>query len=144
MDYPKLYIANHQMIVSKTRSRAIKRNISCIQYNTEEGHSYGLVQKILTWQDSSGVNCYLIVDKLNSAQFKLCNDQVTSVKLEDHYAAFNTPGLVYCNNTFHFRLRLSILHFTSCKYCTFCHFLQLTNNEDQFFVEFNLPHFWNK
>ena len=89
--YSKVVIANHQVVSAQMRSRAIKRNNSCILYNSEEHYCYGIVQKIIVFQDSGTMKCFLQVNCLDPAPLKVCDDQVTHANLKKHFITFYPP-----------------------------------------------------
>lgn len=95
MTYPKVLLANHRVISAETRSRATKRNNSCILYRTEQQYCYGVVQKIFVIQDSGKMKCFLLVNRLDPSPLEVCNDQVTNANLKKHYSAFCPPQWVY-------------------------------------------------
>ena len=86
--YPKVVIANHQVVSAQMRSRAIN---SCILYNSEEHYCYGIVQKSFVFQDSGTMKCLLQVNCLDPAPLKVCDDQVTHANLKKHFITFYPP-----------------------------------------------------
>lgn len=91
MIYPKVLLANHRVVSAEMRSRATKRNNSCILYKTEQQYYYGIVQKIFVIQSSGNMKCFLLVKCLDPSPLEVCNDQVTHANLKKHFAAFYPP-----------------------------------------------------
>lgn len=91
MTYPKVVIANHRVVSAEIRSRAIKRNNSCILYKSEEHFCYGIVQKVFVLHECETTKCFLLVKCLDPAPLKLCDDQVTHANLAKHFTVFYPP-----------------------------------------------------
>ena len=81
--YPKLVLANRRVLLAEMRSKATKRDNSCLLYNSVGVHSYGIVQKIIVFQESATIKCFLLLKGLEPAPLKLCNDQLTHANLEN-------------------------------------------------------------
>ena len=94
MTYPKLVLANHRVILAKSRSRATKRNNSCVYYKSEGRPHYGIVEKIIVFKELAVVKCFLLLKYLEPAPLLLCNDTVTHANIQKHYSAFHPPKLV--------------------------------------------------
>ena len=91
MIYPKVVLANHRVVSAEMRSIATKRNNSCILYKADELYCYGIVQKIIVFQDSGTKKCFLLLKYLDPAPLKVCDDEVTHANLKEHFSAFYPP-----------------------------------------------------
>lgn len=94
MTYPKLLLGNHRVLVAEKRTSATKRNDSCLLYKIGESDGYGIVQKIMFWQELATVHCYLLLKSMEPAPLKLCDDQLTHAELSKHFIAFCPPRFV--------------------------------------------------
>ena len=90
--YPIVYLSNlNRLISAKTRSKATKRNNSCIQYLSGEEYMYGIVQKIFFCSCNGSKNsCFLLTQhlELNNCS-QLCHDEITNAKLDNHIIQCN-------------------------------------------------------
>ena len=90
--YPIVYLSNFNRVISaKTRSKATKRNNSCIQYLSGEEYMYGIVQKIFLCSCSGNENsCFLLIQHLEkNICSQLCHDEITNAKLDSHIIQCN-------------------------------------------------------
>ena len=71
------------MIVAETRSRAVKRNDSCVAYSS----GFGLLQKIIVLEEPQP-QCYLLIKQLTPSSTCLSTDDVTNIELSKHFHAF--------------------------------------------------------
>ena len=87
-----VYISNLNRIISaKTRSKATKRDNSCIQYLSGEEYMYGIVQKIFLCSCSDNEDsCFLLIQYLEKNNYsQLCHDEITNANLDSHIIRCN-------------------------------------------------------
>lgn len=85
--YPSLLLTkSNRVLRAKTSCRAIKRNNSCLRYSS----GCGLLQKIIVFNNT----CYLVVNYLNRASLRVCQDDLTYSKFDDHFCSFYPPRFV--------------------------------------------------
>ena len=83
--YPIIHLSN-RIIAAKSRSKAIRRNNSCIQYLNCENYMYGIVEKIFVCENS----CFILIQDLaKQNHVQLCSDDVTDAKIDNHIIACN-------------------------------------------------------
>ena len=54
---------------------------------------YGLLQKIIVFEELTATKCFLLVKMLDSAPQQLCSDEVTHAQLDRHLCMFHPPRL---------------------------------------------------
>ena len=92
--YTHLFIeTKDRYIMSASRSRAAKRNNSCIVYKPFDQAPlyYGILKKLFYFDNKRS---YALVQRFINAPLVLCQDQITDAKIDEHILAFYPPRSV--------------------------------------------------
>ena len=90
--YPYLHLPNHSVITAQAKSKATKRNNSCLAYIDRKGHlQKGICNKLFSTEVNDTLLKYCVITKLTLASNQLCKDMTTHAQLNCHLTAYIPP-----------------------------------------------------
>ena len=92
--YPRLCLANGSIVSVASKSKATKRNNSCIWYLDTCGlYQIGICERIFGIKD--GLTYCCLVTKLEPTANQICKDRVTYAQVYNRLVTCNPPRYVY-------------------------------------------------
>jgi len=96
--YPHLCLVNGSIVSVVSKSKAKKRNNSCVWYLNASGlHQRGICERIFGTKD--GLMYYCFVNKLELTADQICKDRITHAQVHNHLVSCNPPryASLHCN-----------------------------------------------
>lgn len=88
--YPRIRLANGSIVSIASKSKATKRNNSCIWYLDTCGlYQRGICERIFGIKDGLTYCCF--VTKLELTANQICKDRITHAQVHNHFVLCNPP-----------------------------------------------------
>ena len=93
--YSSLHLSHGIIITAHSKSKKTKRNNSGVMYAEGDTCSYGIVEKMFVFKNSSSFSYCLITKLMPCSTLQLCTDDVTHANLQDHVIPCTPPRFVH-------------------------------------------------